>query len=220
MSKTSPKEPPKPCRDLPKTPKIEVGSVHERHDAPKSTPRASKRYPRNAQEASKSGRQAPKSTQKTAKTHPKESPNPPKSCPASLKAALARDLRNKPCSKDPQIDFRVVLDSVRRMADMRFVLVFTVRNACRAFFAIPVGKQWKTMKNLGLEPPKPSPGPPETLQNRARSVSGRTKTGQEWQRNAARAAKRAQEVHKTRPRAKTVPKRVRGNGFTPPPWVV
>ena len=95
----------KPCPGLPKSLKIELGSVHERHDAPKSAPRASKRCPGTPKRRPRDAQGAPRSGQKTPRTRPKDTQTPPKSCPGSLKGAFACDLCKETCSNSPQTDF-------------------------------------------------------------------------------------------------------------------
>ena len=88
---------------------------------------------------------------------------------------------------------------------MRFVLVFTIRNACRAFFASHAQAQQKTSKNKAWEPPKPSPDTPEPSKIEpgvAQESKKTAKASKKWQRSTQEAAKEAPKSEKRRPRAK------------------
>ena len=177
---------------LPNLPKSRPGTLL----ADNMRPRAPKRRPRGAQEAPKRGQEPPKRTQKPAKCTqelPPRDPDPSKTELGDLQDKfLAQSWQKTLFDRRPgRILF--VFSVVRWMADMRFVLVFPIQNACRAFFALHACAGKKTSKNKALGHPKPSPDPLGTLQNRARAP-------QDAQKPAKNNNKRSKK-HKMPPRS-------------------
>ena len=156
---------------------------------PENTHKVPPRHARRAEERPRGAQESPTNVQDT----PKKGLTLSKIELGEAQGASGMWLSQHVLSERHQHRISFVFCAVRQTSDMRFVLVFTIQNACRAYFALPIGTHPKTSQNHALEPPKPSPNLLRTLQNRARSAPGRSKNKQ---------AKSVQKVHKIRPRAK------------------
>ena len=178
MPKRAPEALQNPVRQPPKPPKIEARDALSRQHAPKSAQETSKRRPRSSQERPRETKRTQKPAKCTQELPPRD-PDPSKTELGDLQDKfLAQSWQKTLFDRRPgRILF--VFSVVRWMADMRFVLVFPIQNACRAFFALHACAGKKTSKNKALGHPKPSPDPLGSLQNRARAPQDAQKTSQE-----------------------------------------
>ena len=189
-----PQTQPGPLPNLPKSrpgasmrAKMRPRVPHERPrgtpEAPKRRPRAPKRRPRTPKRRPRDAREAPRPLQNRAGHAPR--------------CILGTFFAGTSVRKAPGSIFDRFL---RRTWTGRHVfrMVFSIRNACRTLSALQARVHEKTSKNTWLDPPKPSPDPPQTLQNRAPGAPGRPKNSQDEPKPVKKRPRSAQE-RKTAP---------------------
>ena len=156
-------------------------------EAPQKRPRGTQERPRDAQER-------PKDTQET----PGRRPDPSKIEPGTPRDASWARSSQEPLFERLPDQFLIVFCVARGRADMCFDMVFSIRNACRTLSALQARVHEKTSKNTWFDPPKTSPDPPKTLQNRAPGAPGRPKNTHDAPKPVKKRPRSAQE-RKTAP---------------------
>ena len=138
---------------------------------------APKRRPRGAQEP-KTAQEAPKSSRRATKTRPGDAQTHPKSSPARPRTSFQRNLRVKFHSESVWTVFLsfFVLHATCAMCDPHNKNCgFCTIGALSSCALAGAKKQEKTSTIDGLGMPKPSPDPPEALQNRAGAIQNARK---------------------------------------------
>ena len=154
-------------------------------EAPQKRPRGTQERPRDAQER-------PKDAQET----PGRRPDPSKIEPGTPRDASWAHSSQEPLFERLPDQFLIVFCVARGRADMCFDMVFSIRNACRTLSALQARVHEKTSKNTWFDPPKPSPDPPETLQNRTPGAPGRPKNSQDEPKPVKKRPRSTQERKK------------------------